>query len=330
MANILHLSFNKDATHLTRGTNNGYDIYALNPILENIESVQKNGGIGIFKMLNRTNYGLIVGGGGTPCYDKNNVIICDHKDQKIKISIQMSSEVKEAIISKKIIAVCLQRTIFIYDFRGDKLGQLNTSENEKGLLVLNKDDENPILATLSSNNMPGEILIYDTQHKQSIIIPAHNNKISALELNYKGDMVASASECGTLIRVFNSKTGELMFELRRGTTVSEIYSMSFSKDSEMLACTSSNGAVHIFQLCNERDSSVNKNTLSNLNQFSSFLPQYFSSQWSFKQIKIDTTDKLICAFDDNDILHIASYDGRYFKAHCRMNDYKNLSEHKIY
>lgn len=37
--------------------------------------------------------------------------------------------------------------------------------------------------------------------KTTVIIPAHNHAIAAIALDSKGDLVASASEKGTLIRV---------------------------------------------------------------------------------------------------------------------------------
>jgi len=80
---------------------------------------------------------------------------------------------------------------------------------------------------------------------------AHSTPLSALEINQKGDLIATASEKGTLIRLFNSKDGSLVQELRRGTENHQIFCIAFSFESEWLACTSDSGTCHIFSLKNE-------------------------------------------------------------------------------
>lgn len=328
MSNIFSLSFNKDTTHLISGTSSGHSVYSVQKSLEKLADSSTNGGIGIAKMLNKTNILLLIGGGDTPCYDKCEVIIFDQDKSKVLMNYRMASFVLNSHIMKKIIVVCLEKTVFVYNFKGDKIAQLSTRENERGILEINGDDENPIIATLSSNNNEGEILIYKTQQMESITISAHYNKISSIALNYSGKMIASSSICGTLIKIFDTKSGELLYELRRGSTVSEIYSLAFTNDDKFIACCSSNGTIHIFQLTNDINNE-NKNNVSYLNPISSFLPAYFSSQWSFKQIKIDTQEKFICKFDESNVLHVVSYDGQYFRIQSRDNDYKNISESKI-
>lgn len=55
------------------------------------------------------------------------------------------------------------------------------------------------------------------------IIPAHENTISSLILNHNGSLVATASEKGTLIRVYDTAHGKLLHEFRRGTDQAMIY-----------------------------------------------------------------------------------------------------------
>jgi hypothetical protein len=48
--------------------------------------------------------------------------------------------------------------------------------------------------------------------------------------------------------VYDTLSGELLQELRRGADRAEIYSIAFNAGSTMLACTSDKGTVHIFRL----------------------------------------------------------------------------------
>ena len=51
----------------------------------------------------------------------------------------------------------------------------------------------------------------------SLVIAAHQGNIVCLALNKDGSILASASDQGTLIRLFDTRTGEKISEVRRGS-----------------------------------------------------------------------------------------------------------------
>lgn len=67
-------------------------------------------------------------------------------------------------------------------------------------------------------------------------------------MNSEGTLLATASEKGTIIRVFSVPGGEKLYQFRRGSIPSRIYSMSFNSTSTLLCVSSASETVHIFKL----------------------------------------------------------------------------------
>ena len=76
----------------------------------------------------------------------------------------------------------------------------------------------------------GEVYIYDVLNLRAVqVIEAHSSPIGCLALSPTGDRLATASQKGTVLRVFGMPSGEKLYELRRGLqTSAQIFSMSFS------------------------------------------------------------------------------------------------------
>ena len=67
-------------------------------------------------------------------------------------------------------------------------------------------------------------------------------------MNKNGNLLASASEKGTLIRIFNSENGDLIREFRRGQEYVEIFNIVFSDNNQFFALSSNKGTIHIFSM----------------------------------------------------------------------------------
>lgn len=110
-------------------------------------------------------------------------------------------------------------------------------------------------STTGANNSQirnGDIIIFDcnTLHPISVI-EAHKTKVAAMVFSNDGSLLATASDKGTIIRVFSVETGVKLYQFRRGTYNTKIYSLAFSPDNMFLIASSATETVHIFRLGEE-------------------------------------------------------------------------------
>jgi WD40 repeat protein len=319
---INHISYNSIVKNLTCCTNQGYIVYGLEPTLEKKLYIELDGGVGLMKMHEKTNIIILVGGGDTPFKSKDTVMLWDQNKKQGIMEVDMRESIKNALIVMEKIITVVEKKICIFDWAGTLLSTKGTYANEKGLCVISKDLE--VVVTLGAKK--GELAVW--KHMKDIYktIDAHTTNLEAIAVSTNGRYVATASETGTLIKVFNTETCNLEYEFRRGSTSTVIYDLAFNSDATLLSLISGNGTVHLFELSN--DPKESKNIKSVFSGFKDFLPKYFDSEWGFKQINLGNTCRSICAFDEKDVLHITTYDGSYY----RINgpSYDNLQQGNLH
>ena len=97
---LLYVSFNKDSSCISCGTEKGFQIFGTNPFRK-IVSRELGGGIEIIEMLDSTNILALVGGGKKPKYSKFKVIIWDDKKGQETSEIRFGSCVRAIKIKKE-------------------------------------------------------------------------------------------------------------------------------------------------------------------------------------------------------------------------------------
>ncbi|CAI4061090.1 hypothetical protein SKDZ_06G0860 [Saccharomyces kudriavzevii ZP591] len=114
-----------------------------------------------------------------------------------------------------------------------------------------KDDADPASSNGGNSSIikNGDVIVFNLETLQpTMVIEAHKGEIAAMAVSFDGTLMATASDKGTIIRVFDIETGDKIYQFRRGTYATRIYSLSFSEDSQYLAVTGSSKTVHIFKL----------------------------------------------------------------------------------
>ncbi len=199
------------------------------------------------EMLFRCNILALVGGGTHPKFPQNKVLLWDDNQQKCIGELSYKSPVKNVKLRKDKIIVVLEERIYVYNFSDLRLvDAIDTHTNPKGLCSVSADNV-PILACLDKNTKGSVKLInYDTN--KITIVNAHNSGISCMSLNFTGSLLATASDKGTIIKIFSTADPTVIQEVRRGSDKAIIHSLSFDRYSNWMACTSDRETVHIFAM----------------------------------------------------------------------------------
>jgi WD40 repeat protein len=315
---LLFVGFNQDNGCFACGTDTGFVIYNCDPFKETFRRTFSNGGIGCVEMLFRCNILALVGGGRNPRYPPNRVMIWDDHQSRSIGELCYRSDVKAVRLRRDKIVVVLGYKIYVYNFADLKIiDSIDTANNDKGLCAFSPDPNSTVLACPGTQVGHVRLELYD--QKKTTLVPAHETALSCLALSYDGSRLATASEKGTLIRVFDTYSGRLLQELRRGADRAEIYSISFSRNNEWLAVSSDKGTVHVFKLDAaqmQQDEAGGKkaNPTSSFSFLSSLLPKYFSSQWSFSQFRVPEVRSIVAFGSEPNSIVVVCANGAFYKA----------------
>ena len=329
---MLCFSFNQDSSCFCIGTEKGFIIYKASP-LNDYYIRDLNGGVGLIAMFNNSNLVGIVGGGKRPYSALNKLVIWNDATSKPILEITVDFKIKNIKVKNSLIAIIGKKTIKIYYYNSLEdimnyidIDTITTPENKNGIFTMNTDPKKNIIAYLTKNI--GEIMIKtyfrkknsDDENDYKIVsktqsIPAHQSEVTVMTLDPKGDTLASVSQKGSLIRLFDTSTGAFLKGLRRGNDSAEIYSINFDKTSQYVLITSNKGTVHIFNIGKSKIVKNPKSFLSSLAPYLNLQNTYLDNEWSFAQYHTKCKINNIANFcgKNNDIV-VLTENGMYYRA----------------
>lgn len=323
---VLWIGFNQDFTSFSVGTDSGFSIMDVDPLRARVsrDPFHPNaGGIGIVEQLFRTNIFALVGGGSNPKWPNNKVVIWDDHAGKKDGELELHHPIRAVRLKRDRIFIASETMLVVYNFQDlSVLLRVDTFLNPRGILAVS--GAHPVFAcpgshigsfSLNRGAADAALWPHTSAAPPSLLYTkerAADHPLTCLALSPDGNLVATGSEQGTIVRVWSTlDAGAAPLEFRRGTEVSPITALVFSPDASLLLVASEKPTIHLFSLTDR----VN-NTPSSLSYFGGF----FGSNWSCAQFKPTTVSpKRVCFSADGLSVLVIATDGSYWKQSFKIN-----------
>ncbi|EME40519.1 hypothetical protein DOTSEDRAFT_74175 [Dothistroma septosporum NZE10] len=264
MAGLNYVTFNQDHSSLAVATTRGLRVYSTDPFEltnqsheDDIALVEQLFSTSLVAMILTPRLLRIV---NTKRAQKHSTI-CELTFHGMVVAVKMN---------RKRLVVMLEEVAFIYDISNMKMiHQQVIPQNPSGICAISPNSENSYLALPHYNKTPhnphtqpthvpksvikesisGDVLLYDLNKMEEVtVIQCHQAAVSYIAINNDGTLMATASEKGTVIRVFSIPDGKKLYQFRRGSIPARIYCMSFNATSTLLCVSSATETIHVFKI----------------------------------------------------------------------------------
>ncbi|TDG45179.1 hypothetical protein AWZ03_008429 [Drosophila navojoa] len=247
-AGEVFVNFNQNITSLAVATSGSYSLYSLSSVDSTLDKIYntKSDDLFLIERLFESSLVAIVSQRAP-----RKLKVCHFKKESEICNYSYSNTILAVKLNRERLVVCLEESLYIHNIQDMKVVHTirDTPCNQLGLCALSSSSEHCYLAYPGSVTS-GEVQIFDAINLHAkTMIPAHDTPLAAIAFSPSGTEIATASERGTVIRVFSSQDGSRLFELRRGLKrCVSIVSLSFSTCAEYLVSSSNTETVHIFRL----------------------------------------------------------------------------------
>ncbi|KAJ6036905.1 hypothetical protein N7540_001184 [Penicillium herquei] len=284
------VTFNQDYSYLAVATAKGFRIFTTDPFAKSYET--KEGNIAVIEMLFSTSLVALI-------LSPRRLQITNTKRQCTICELTFPTTVLAVKLNRKRLVIVLEDQIYLYDIQTMKLlSTIDTSPNPHAICALAPSSDNCYMAYPLPQKAPattkppahappgtthvspttGDVLIFDAEKLEAInVIEAHRSPLACITLNSDGTLLATASDKGTIIRVFSVPDGHKLYQFRRGSMPSRIYSMSFNTTSTLLCVSSSTETIHLFKLSQQGPSSDGSSSHSQIGRHTSLGASSFGS-----------------------------------------------------
>jgi len=243
------VTFNQDTTCVAVGTDNGYSLYSINST-DSMDLVHSDDDPDIYIAERLFSSSLVATVSNA---NPRTLQVCHFKKGTEICRYSYNDRIRAVRMNRSRLVVCLEESLYIHNIRDMKVIHTITCTppNPSGLIALSCDTANYCFLAYPGHSHTGQLQVFDadTTLAVRVVIPAHEGQLAAITFSRTNTRVATASVKGTVIRIFDTRDGAKLYELRRGLKrTASIFSLSFSPCGTFLACSSNTETVHVFKL----------------------------------------------------------------------------------
>jgi len=247
------ISFNQDTTCVAVGTVGGYRLHSINST-DSMDLVHRDEEPEVYIAERLFSSSLVA---VVSTSNPRTLRVCHFKKGTEICRYSYNDKIRAVRMNRSRLVVCLEESLYIHNIRDMKVIHIITSTppNPSGLIALSADTSNFCFLAYPGHSHTGQLQVFDAETLACrVVIPAHEGQLAALQFSRTNTRIATASLKGTVIRVFDTRDGTKLYELRRGLKrTASIFSLSFSPCGTFLACSSNTETVHVFKLDERSD-----------------------------------------------------------------------------
>ena len=159
--------------------------------------------------------------------------------------IDFTDPIQNIVLRKKFLLIILQNSICVYNILSKETHyEQITSLNELGAGDLNLDEDQPMIAVCGL--VQGTVRVSLITDERPIFFNAHQHCLNTIRFSPDSSLIATSSQEGTIVKLFDAATGSLLASFRRGNVPRKILAMAISPGNSLLAVLSDNATIHVF------------------------------------------------------------------------------------
>lgn len=267
-SHLLAISFNNDGTCVCFATKTNFNVFNTNPAIRRFSSGKLGGnrtykytihvnklniwiGLRVVELYDTTSLAACVPSGNTPGSSPRKLILFDCVKNSSLSEVPFLSTIMDCYINGSNIVVILECEVQVYELASltrIRVLPLASSSSESYKAVSVHSGESSMIVI---PNYGGIVSVYNcTSSSVDLVcnIPAHKSSVVSSTFSPSGNVLATVSSTGTVIRIFSIPQGKLMATYRMSLTKALVTSISICPKDEFLAVGYPSGSIDIFKL----------------------------------------------------------------------------------
>ncbi|XP_047998461.1 WD repeat domain phosphoinositide-interacting protein 4 isoform X1 [Leguminivora glycinivorella] len=245
---ITSLAFNQDQGCFTCCLTSGLRVYNVDPLVEKAHySKEELGEVSLCEMVFRTNWLLVVKA-RRPCA----LLLLDDQQRAFRAEVLFKSPIRALRARRDKVAVVLSTSIQVLSLPSfQRVALVRTPAGARPLCALSTEPGAALLVAPGMRKGSAQLLdvsraVKGAQSSSPAVLGCHQSELVCLGLSASGAKLATASARGTIIRLWDTASKQMLHELRRGSDYANVYCIRFNPSGSQVCCVSDTGTLHVW------------------------------------------------------------------------------------